>query len=95
MSQVALQSEMLTGKTIRIVGRPLRAIEEHSQLIDLVEARNPDKAETLMGSHIMSALEDIISSHIASNPEPAMQEGVGVSVPNPTIRVPTQNSDSW
>jgi hypothetical protein len=28
-----------------------------------------------MGSHIMSALEDIISSHIASNPEPAMQEG--------------------
>jgi DNA-binding GntR family transcriptional regulator len=82
MSQVALQSEMLTGKTIRIVGRPLRAIEEHSQLIDLIEARHADKAEILMGSHIMSALEDIISSHSASKPEPATQERVGLFVPS-------------
>ena len=34
IEQVALQSEMLTSKTIRIVGRPLRAIEEHQHLID-------------------------------------------------------------
>jgi DNA-binding GntR family transcriptional regulator len=66
MSQVALQSEMLTGKTIRIVGRPLRAIEEHSRLIDALEKRDADEAETLMECHIMSALEDIISSRAGS-----------------------------
>jgi DNA-binding GntR family transcriptional regulator len=66
IEQVALQSEMLTSKTIRIVGRPLRAIEEHQHLIELIEQGQENKAEKLMGSHIMSALEDIIRYHLAS-----------------------------
>ena len=60
MAQVALQSEMLTAKTIRIVGRPLRAIEEHGRMIDLLEKREADNAEELMRVHIMSALQDIL-----------------------------------
>jgi DNA-binding GntR family transcriptional regulator len=71
MAQVALQSEMLTGKTIRIVGRPLRAIEEHSRLIDLIEKREAHKAEKLMSFHILSALEDIVRFHIGSHREPS------------------------
>jgi DNA-binding GntR family transcriptional regulator len=60
MGQVALQSEMLTGKTIRIVGRPLRAIEEHSRLIEHIAKRDAQQAVELMRFHIMSALDDIL-----------------------------------
>lgn len=63
MAQVALQSEMLTSKTIRIVGRPLRAIEEHARLIDLLARRDADEAERLMRLHILSALGDILRSN--------------------------------
>lgn len=72
MAQVALQSEMLAAKTIRIVGRPLRAIEEHSRLIELIGKRQTDQAEKLMESHILSALGDIIESHVAAKQEPAL-----------------------
>lgn len=71
MAQVALQSEILTAKTIRIVGRPLRAIEEHSRLIELIGRRQTGQAEKLMESHILSALEDIIQSHVAAKDERA------------------------
>ena len=60
MAQVRLQSEMLMAKTIRITGRPLRAIEEHSQLLQLIERRDGKAAEQLMEHHILSALEDIV-----------------------------------
>jgi DNA-binding GntR family transcriptional regulator len=60
MGQIRLQSEMLMAKTIRIIGRPLRAIEEHHRLIELVAARDAAQAERLMEVHIMSALEDIL-----------------------------------
>jgi len=60
MGQVALQSEMLTGKAIRIVGRPLRAIEEHSRLIQHIAHRDEQQAVELMQFHIISALEDIL-----------------------------------
>ena len=60
MGQVALQSEMLTGKAIRIVGRPLRAIEEHSRLIEHIAHRDEQQAIELMQFHIMSALDDIL-----------------------------------
>lgn len=59
MGQVALQTEMLTAQTIRIVGRSLRAIQEHSRLIQLIETRQGEKAGKLMESHIMDALDDI------------------------------------
>ncbi len=60
MAQLRLQSEMLMAKTIRIIGRPMRAIEEHHQLVDFIERRDAKAAEQLMEHHILSALEDII-----------------------------------
>ena len=43
MGQVDLQSQMLMARTIRLVGRPSRAIEEHRELIELI-ARREEKA---------------------------------------------------
>lgn len=60
MGRLRLQSEMLMAKTIRITGRPVRAIEEHHRLIDLIDRREGKAAEQLMEHHILSALEDII-----------------------------------
>lgn len=60
MGQLTLQSQMLMVKTIRLVGRPSRAIEEHRDLIELIAERNDKAAETLMERHILSALEDIL-----------------------------------
>jgi DNA-binding GntR family transcriptional regulator len=65
MAQVALQSEMLSAKTISISGRPLRAVEEHAKLIDLMEHRRTGEAEKSIGLHIMSALEAILSADVA------------------------------
>jgi DNA-binding GntR family transcriptional regulator len=65
MAQVALQSETLTAKAVNILGRPLRAIEEHAKLIDLMENHKLDEVQKLMERHIMSALEAIISSNAA------------------------------
>jgi DNA-binding GntR family transcriptional regulator len=62
MGQLRLQSEMLIGRTIRITGRPLRAMEEHRRLIELIERRDSKAAEQLMELHILSALEDIVRS---------------------------------
>jgi DNA-binding GntR family transcriptional regulator len=60
MGQLRLQSEMLMAKTIRIAGRPVRAIEEHQQLIEFIGARDAGNAERVMEHHISSALEDIV-----------------------------------
>lgn len=60
MGQLRSQSEMLMAKTIRIMGRPLRAIEEHHQLVGLIDRRDGKAAEQLMEHHILSALEDIL-----------------------------------
>ena len=62
MSQLSLQTQMLMAQTIRLVGRPSRAIEEHHELIDLIANRQESSAERLMERHILSALEDIIRS---------------------------------
>ena len=59
MGQLRLQNEVLMAKTIRIAGRPVRAIEEHQQLIDFIAARDAGNAERAMQHHISSALEDI------------------------------------
>jgi len=59
--QMALQTELLMARTIRITGRPTRAIEEHRQLIELIEARDSDAAAKLMEHHIMSAMSDIFA----------------------------------
>jgi DNA-binding GntR family transcriptional regulator len=60
MGQLRHQSEMLAATTIRIIGRPVRAIEEHRRLIELIEKRDSKAAEQLMEHHILSALEDIV-----------------------------------
>ena len=60
MGQLRLQSEMLMATTIRILGRPLRAIEEHEKLIDLIGKRDSARAERVMEHHILSALDDIV-----------------------------------
>lgn len=60
MGQMRLQSAMLTAKTIRIAGRPARAIEEHGRLIELIAKRDAAAAEQVIRAHILSALEDCI-----------------------------------
>jgi DNA-binding GntR family transcriptional regulator len=75
MDQVALQSEMLSAKTIHIIGRPLRGIEEHKELLELMAGHQVHKAEKLIDSHIMSALEDILSSHPPSSEHTPLLRG--------------------
>jgi DNA-binding GntR family transcriptional regulator len=60
MGQLRLQSEMLMAKTIRIAGRPSRAVEEHERLIRFIQLRDATSAERLMRHHILSALQDIL-----------------------------------
>jgi DNA-binding GntR family transcriptional regulator len=74
MGQLALQTQMLMARTIRLVGRPSRAIEEHQHLIELIAKRQEKGAERLMERHILSALEDIVrlairkpSSHVETS----------------------------
>jgi DNA-binding GntR family transcriptional regulator len=60
MGQLALQSQVLMAKTIRLAGRPSRAIAEHRELIRLIGKRQKKAAQKLMERHILSALDDII-----------------------------------
>jgi DNA-binding GntR family transcriptional regulator len=60
MGQLNLQSQVLMARTIRLAGRPSRAIEEHRELIDLIARRQDKAAQKLMERHIFSALEDIV-----------------------------------
>ena len=66
MDQLTLQSQMLMAKTIRLVGRPSRAIEEHREVIDLLAERNKVEAQALIERHILSALEDILRFGIST-----------------------------
>ena len=61
MGQLQSQSEMLMARSIRIAGRPLRAIEEHHRLIELIAAHYPANAARLMNQHISSTIEAILS----------------------------------
>jgi DNA-binding GntR family transcriptional regulator len=63
--QMGLQTELLMARTIRISGRPLRAIEEHRQLIEFLEQRDSIAAQRLMEHHILSAMSDIFMKHPA------------------------------
>ena len=60
MGQLNLQSQVLMARTIRLAGRPSRAIEEHRELIELIARRKDKAAQELMERHILSALEDIV-----------------------------------
>ena len=48
------------ARTIRLVGRPSRALEEHGELIELIGTHQEKAAERLIERHILSALEDIL-----------------------------------
>ena len=58
-AQASLKTQMLSAKTIRLVGRPSHAVREHSQLIELIAKRDAQAAQELMERHILSAMEDI------------------------------------
>ena len=73
MGQLTLQSQMLMAKTIRLVGRPSRAIEEHRDLIELIAKRKDKPARALMERHILSALDDILRYGISKR----IDEGEG------------------
>lgn len=60
MGQLNQQAQVLMARTIRLAGRPSRAIEEHRELIDLIAKRQDKAAQDLMERHILSALEDIV-----------------------------------
>ena len=60
MGGLSLQSQVLMARTIRLVGRPSRAIEEHRELVELIARRQEHPAQELMERHILSALEDIL-----------------------------------
>ena len=60
MSQIALRTEMLMAKTVRLLGRPARAVKEHRQIVDLIARREGEAAEEVMERHILSAMEDIL-----------------------------------
>jgi DNA-binding GntR family transcriptional regulator len=60
MGQLNLQSQVLMARTIRLAGRPSRAIEEHRELIELIAKRQHKAAQKLMERHILTALEDIV-----------------------------------
>jgi DNA-binding GntR family transcriptional regulator len=51
-----LESAMLTAKTIRIAGRPARAIAEHGRLIESIAKKDAAAAEQVIRAHILSAL---------------------------------------
>ncbi len=57
---LSLKVQMLTAATIRMAGRPSRAVREHRELIVLVAARRTAEAEELIDRHLSSALEDIL-----------------------------------
>ena len=62
---VRLASERITE---RIVGRPLRAIEEHSRMIELLARRDAQAAEQLMSAHILGPLEDLFRTGVSQPP---------------------------
>jgi DNA-binding GntR family transcriptional regulator len=66
MAPVSLKAQMLTAATIRMAGRPPRAIREHRELIELIAAGRIPEAEDLIDRHLSSALNDILRVGIKS-----------------------------
>ncbi|MGE5569650.1 MAG: GntR family transcriptional regulator [Rhodospirillales bacterium] len=64
MATLSLKIQMLTAATIRVAGRPSRAVREHRELIELVSAHRAADAEELIERHLSSALEDILRARL-------------------------------
>jgi DNA-binding GntR family transcriptional regulator len=71
IGQIAPQAEMLTARTIRIAGRPLRAFEEHTHIIEALAAHNGDSAAESMHTHILGQFEQLL--HMRKEAEPAQK----------------------
>jgi DNA-binding GntR family transcriptional regulator len=67
MGQLSLQSQVLMSRTIRLVGRPSRAIEEHQEIIESISKRRSKQAQQVMELHILSAFEDILGTGFRSS----------------------------
>ena len=61
MEQVSLQNQMLVARTIRISGRPSRALEEHARIVESIASHDSTMANQ-MEQHILSALEDVLKA---------------------------------
>jgi DNA-binding GntR family transcriptional regulator len=59
---------MLVARTIRVIGRPSRAIEEHARLIGLLANHDSRRAQRVMEQHILSALQDILRYGLKQGP---------------------------
>lgn len=62
MEQVSLQNQMLVARTIRIFGRPSRALGEHARIVESIASRDASTAAHLMERHILSAFEDVLKA---------------------------------
>lgn len=60
MSQLTLQVQVITARTVRFSGRPSKGFQEHRQLLTRLQARDAKGAEALMERHILSALEELL-----------------------------------
>jgi DNA-binding GntR family transcriptional regulator len=59
MSTISLQMQMMIAQTIKVPGRPDRAIKEHLALVERLEEHDVDGAAALMKAHVYGALEDL------------------------------------
>ncbi len=66
MGKLWLKVQMLTAATIRMAGRPSRAVREHRELITLIAQKRAPEAEDLIEMHLSSALGDIIKVGVRS-----------------------------
>ena len=83
MGQLSLQSQMLMSRTIRLVGRPSRAIEEHHEIIETISTRRAKKAQQIMERHILSAFEDILRTGFLSAATEQREKATEVERPKP------------
>jgi DNA-binding GntR family transcriptional regulator len=60
MNTLRHRVRLFSETTIRVAGRPKRAVREHGQLIEFMVAGDEVQAEALMEQHILSALEDLL-----------------------------------
>jgi len=51
-------THILAAQTIKITGRPQRAVKEHKKIIDHIKNKNSEKARKIMENHILKALEE-------------------------------------
>jgi DNA-binding GntR family transcriptional regulator len=65
VEQITRQTQMLTAQSIRVAGRPSRAVREHEQLIEFIAKRDSARAQELMKRHILSALKDLLATRRA------------------------------